>query len=127
MNNYCPRGSKAPIPCDNKHTCPWGTELQILCPAGKWVDTSNGARFGAVNKCESCRAGTYSTVQTDLCMPCPAGFICHKECNTATPSIIAQHNGELCPKGHYCPEGSTEAVPCPRGTYNINEGLQKVE
>lgn len=61
VNFYCPRGSpEAPIPCDNKHTCGFGTEMQRLCEAGKYV--MDLSRYGGMNECRSCPPGTYSTV-----------------------------------------------------------------
>jgi len=38
-NSYCPRGSAYPQQCDNKHTCPSGTEAQIFCQNGFYVNT----------------------------------------------------------------------------------------
>ena len=42
------------------------------------------------------------------------GFYCTLESDTATPSGTG---GDVCPVGHYCPEGSDAAIPRPTGYY----------
>ena len=32
----------------------------------------------------------------------------------------------MCTQGRYCPEGTTEPVACPRGTFSDEEGLMNV-
>ena len=65
-----------------------------------------------------CSAGTYSTVtEPGFCFPCTAGYVCLGETTTDTPQTAAADNGYPCPKGYYCPEGSTKELPCPVGTY----------
>ena len=34
--------------------------------------------------------------------------------------------GDLCPAGHYCPEGSSSGTPCPPGTQLSSTGAQDV-
>jgi hypothetical protein len=36
------------------------------------------------------------------------------------------HRGEICPKGHFCPEASSTAIPCPVGTYNGDFGALSI-
>lgn len=38
------------------------------------------------------------------------------------PGPISQDFGDLCPLGHFCPEGSSAPVPCPAGTYLAEKG-----
>eukprot|EP00964_Phaeocystis_antarctica_P046677 scaffold26994_cov83-Phaeocystis_antarctica.AAC.5 len=45
---------------------------------------------------------------------CPAGFTCGAEA-TVTPLV--------CPKGHYCPEGTSLALPCLPGSYSSSTRL----
>lgn len=33
-----------------------------------------------------------------------------------------QTTNGLCPRGYYCEKGSAEPAPCPKGTYQPNEG-----
>lgn len=33
-------------------------------------------------------------------------------------------DANICPEGYYCPVGTTNPVPCPKGTYSNSTGLQ---
>ena len=52
-----------------------------------------------------------------------SGYYCVLEANTNTP--VDGVTGDVCPVGHYCPEMSSDIVPCPTGTY-VNS-TQRVE
>ena len=45
---------------------------------------------------------------------CPAGFTCGKEATVAP---------EACLKGHYCPKGTSAALPCLPGSYSVSTNL----
>lgn len=84
-----------------------------------------------MNSCRACPKGKYSDFNSEACDPCPAGYVCLGETkdggggtNTRRPTLINNHMGFKCPKGHYCPEGSYEATECPPGTYNPEEGKE---
>ena len=47
---------------------------------------------------------------------CPAGFTCGGGAEGVEPVA--------CPEAHYCPEGSSVALPCPAGTFGNASGLQ---
>merc|ERR1740130_831077 len=47
---------------------------------------------------------------------CPAGFTCGGGEEGVEPVA--------CPEAHYCPEGSSVALPCPAGSYGAASGLQ---
>jgi hypothetical protein len=34
-------------------------------------------------------------------------------------------NANICPVGHYCPQGTGDPQPCPKGSYNNGTGLEK--
>ena len=121
VNFYCPRGARDPIPCDDKHICALGSEAEYLCAAGFYV--KDNSRYAAINQCLACPIGTYSTLTTEGCQPCTAGYMCYGETNTETPTIFNMHKGELCPKGHYCPSGIETPLECPPGTYNPLFGM----
>ena len=70
-----------------------------------------------MDQCLLCPAGTYSTLEDPLCHPCTAGFLCYGNTTRARPASALAHRGEPCPKGHYCPEGSSAPTACPEGTY----------
>lgn len=73
--------------------------------------------------CVDCLPGEYSTLQDlESCNVCPAGFICYGGTSRPNPTSVIHHKGEVCPKGHYCPAGSTYARACDPGTYNDELG-----
>lgn len=43
------------------------------------------------------------------------GYYCIQQASTATP--LSSATGDICPVGHYCPEGSQDKIPCPIGTH----------
>jgi hypothetical protein len=69
----------------------------------------------------SCDA-SIARLNPEGCQPCPAGFLCYGATNTDRPLTLQYNNGEKCPKGYYCPEGSYEPTPCAVGSYNKNFG-----
>ena len=58
--------------------------------------------------------------------PCSAGYFCSSEASTPTPQDAT--TGDVCPKGRYCPQGSQQGEPCPRGAwyFNILKWLQDI-
>nr|XP_020509773.2 uncharacterized protein LOC109999162 [Labrus bergylta] len=71
-----------------------------------------------MESCSTCPAGHYCSTEglSNPSGPCAAGFYCPYDFSSATPYAF------LCPKGHYCPEGSAMAQPCPTGEYQPNPG-----
>lgn len=45
--------------------------------------------------------------------PCSAGFHCSR--GASVPSPTDGVTGDLCPPGHFCPQGSPRPAPCPAG------------
>ena len=39
--------------------------------------------------------------------------------------FFAATDANICPVGHYCPLGTADPEPCPKGTYNNETGLEK--
>lgn len=72
--------------------------------------------------CLACDAGQYSIQTTIGCAPCPAGYLCYGKTNSDKPKTVESNGGEVCPKGNYCPEGSSEPIMCPPGSYNPSTG-----
>jgi hypothetical protein len=88
--HICPKGSKTPVPdtmCNPGYYCPHGAISMTQCPTGYYRSTRGGIQY------------------TD-CAACEPGFICAKG---ADP--------KECPKGFYCPMGTSTAVACPVSTY----------
>lgn len=97
FGGYCPAGgiSKQPCPAGtyNPDKIGQGSADCILCPPGKYC------------------VGDTSTASSG---PCTAGHIC--------PGGASNPKQKRSPKGHYSQEGAATATPCPKGTYNPNEG-----
>ena len=52
---------------------------------------------------------------------CAAGYFCRRNATSATPDQGDDAN--ICPVGHYCPEGTGEPMNCPVGTFGNDTGL----
>lgn len=52
---------------------------------------------------------------------CAAGYFCRRNATSATPDQGDDAN--VCPVGHYCPEGTGEPMNCPLGTFGNDTGL----
>ncbi|XP_029373686.1 uncharacterized protein LOC115053250 isoform X2 [Echeneis naucrates] len=85
------------------------------CSLGSVRSTSGGV---SMESCSACPAGHYCSTEglATPSGPCAAGFYCPFDFSATTPYAF------LCPKGHYCPEGSALALPCPTGMYQPNMG-----
>jgi hypothetical protein len=55
---------------------------------------------------------------------CSAGYYCMESAQTSTP--IQDSNANICPVGHYCPEGTDEPIKCPVSTFSNNTQLRIV-
>lgn len=94
------------------------------CPSQR--DTacfSNLTQLEAEAECTDCVGGWYCETP-GLVLPtalCSEGSYCTLGASTAAPRDGV--TGDICPTGHYCPEGSEVGVVCPGGTYNPTEGL----
>ena len=92
--------------------------------AGSYVHDNSALLI--VDSCQTCPRGKYSTSEMldTQCRPCEAGYLCYGNTNRKEPTILEWHNGERCPKGHYCLEGSYKETPCYPGTYNEKLGAK---
>ena len=52
---------------------------------------------------------------------CSVGYYCSLA--AIVPNPTSETFGDICPIGHYCPEGTASPVPCPVGTYQPNTGM----
>mmetsp|Transcript_13452 Transcript_13452/g.20357 ORF Transcript_13452/g.20357 Transcript_13452/m.20357 type:complete len:4776 (+) Transcript_13452:55-14382(+) len=100
--------------CSPGNFCPQGSERQN-CSAGSF-----NAREGlhSQSECSFCPPGKYcpDEGQVNATLNCDAGYYCIANSTVSNPTdgIV----GNVCPTGHYCPEGSGEPIPCPVGTYS---------
>ncbi|KAH8064675.1 hypothetical protein JL722_1554 [Aureococcus anophagefferens] len=134
--SYCEQAAIYPSDCPEGFYCPKETTYatEFACPNGTY---SNRTMLRSVDGCEPCFGGHYC--ETDgLGWPtgeCADGYYCGLGANVATPDekqlATSIYQGEtcadqsteddangVCPRGHYCPEGSTSPTACPPGTQN---------
>ena len=54
---------------------------------------------------------------------CSAGHICYGRAVIKEPVLVQgeRETGKLCEPGYYCVEGTTREVPCPKGTYRLDD------
>ncbi|XP_023817540.1 zonadhesin-like isoform X2 [Oryzias latipes] len=104
-------------PCPAGHYCPSGCLSPIPCPLGSVRNASGGV---SMEDCFTCPAGHYCSIEglSSPSGPCAAGFFCPFDFSSTTPYAF------ICPKGHFCPEGSAFAFPCPTGEYQPNPGSE---
>ncbi|CBZ54547.1 hypothetical protein NCLIV_049760 [Neospora caninum Liverpool] len=94
-----------PIVCGDMGLCPKGTYCPAgsarprLCGIGKYCSDE-----GAGSEKGQCRAGFW----------CPGGYSCPSK--STTPTAV------ICTKGHYCPAGAAEPIPCPQGEHQPGVG-----
>ena len=112
-------GNEKPTgPCKKGYFCPENQEkadpFKTICPAGHFCPLGSKLPL-------RCGNGTYQdNVGHSLCKTCPPGFVCDSR---NTP--VTHFNETLCPKGHFCPQGTFLPYPCPKGTYSDEEGLSE--
>ncbi len=117
-NTYCPPGSASPINCTAGQSCPEGSSYPTTCVSGQYSKYE-----GDILICTNCPAGTYtSSGASTNCSTCEPGYVCIGGTKAQFPWSLTIHLGYKCPKGYYCPAGSSAETPCPAGTYNPNEG-----
>ena len=122
-NNYCPINSSVPLPCLMGQKCPEGSELPIKCVAG-YVSLKTDDGY----ECTICGKGFYSEDgKWPKCLLCTPGYVCDGGTMTRFPYLKTAHGGWRCPRGHYCPAGSSSAIACPVGSFNPLDGRSAVE
>ncbi|KAL2085398.1 hypothetical protein ACEWY4_018718 [Coilia grayii] len=104
------------------------------CPPGKVCLQGEDPEFcprghfcmgGTIDDILPCPPGTYNPLQgqnqLEQCLLCPPGI------NFRNPDgNISTGVGGVCPRGHYCPEGTSLTNPCPPGTYSNSLYLTEV-
>nr|DBA16528.1 TPA: hypothetical protein GDO54_003912 [Pyxicephalus adspersus] len=102
-------------PCPPGHYCPEGTPSPKPCPLGTLKNSTGGF---SMDSCVPCYAGHFCA-SVGLSSPtglCAAGFYCPGNFTSTSPTPF------LCPKGHFCPSGSSHPKPCPTGQFQPNTG-----
>jgi hypothetical protein len=140
---FCLVNTTAPLDCPIGQFCPNGTRFadEFPCPPGTFSNVDN---LRSTDECEPCLAGQYcdSPGLTAPTGPCAAGYFCGKGSSVANPHaadpfhlgyagdtcVVTSNSSvnDICPPGHYCPEGSPSPVQCPPGTNTSSDGLTHV-
>ncbi|MGH0162299.1 UNVERIFIED_CONTAM: hypothetical protein FKN15_067495 [Acipenser sinensis] len=145
--HYCSEGSAVPQPCPPGHysNTTKNTALSdcLPCPQGFSCDGQGlSAPSGSCQAGYFCPPGQYSSRPASytctaghMCpqgssqqSPCPPGTYQDQHGQTETGLLVGTQNPTPCPKGHYCPPGTTlgRESPCPTGTFNNRTGLSDV-
>ncbi len=104
---YCPSaGSDQYFKCANGTYCPTKSIKETQCPSGSF-GSSDPRNFDIDSSCTTCDAGQYSSIGMNSCQKCTTGYVCLGNTTSAKPLDIVKENGYICPRGYYCPEGST--------------------
>lgn len=113
-------GNPAPTGiCQERYYCPEGSNnsTAIICPVGSFCPDASKIPI-------LCTGGSYCD-QTGLAKPtfeCREGFYCTLEASVSNPTD--NRTGNVCPKGYYCPRGSSVPMSCPIGTFlNSTENM----
>ncbi|KAM4702881.1 uncharacterized protein WCC33_011421 [Rhinophrynus dorsalis] len=121
QGHYCTRGSytSTPVNIPFGDICPAGyfcsKGIKQPCPPGRL----NGRTAAEESTwCLQCPPGTFCDVPalTEPAGMCQAGFYCIL--GSTSPRPTDGITGDICPKKHFCSEGSSEPIPCPEGTYS---------
>lgn len=134
----CPARRECALPGATNYTicpvtkyCPAGTSLGLPCPNGTY---NNRTGLATSAECKACPEGEYCAAG-EVAGICSPGHFCKTGQGTSTPShstsgfssVIARVNyllslpGGQCPAGHYCPAGCSDPIPCPNGTFVLDE------
>lgn len=135
--HYCESNSTEPIPCPTGSYSRHGRAGRCYsCSAGRYSSVTGAT------ECTACPAGYYCENNSTEPTPCPEGMTSSpssrsvRYCRDIRPVEGDCPAGtfkndieecEQCSTGHYCPGGSTERTPCPKGTYSSYSNAWKEE
>ncbi|CCI46527.1 unnamed protein product [Albugo candida] len=133
MTPYGKNASVSEMECPKGHFCPLGTAHPLPCPMGTYANTT---KLEMETQCTLCEEGAYcaTTGLTHVQGSCDAGYFCKRGNVDATPTYgVTNHSvndaiqigGNPCPKGFFCPKGTSEPLPCPMGTYANEMGASE--
>uniref|UniRef100_A0A3Q3IVN5 Uncharacterized protein n=1 Tax=Monopterus albus TaxID=43700 RepID=A0A3Q3IVN5_MONAL len=134
-----------PCQCPPGHACPHGSAEPTICSPGTFQSSSGQSTcnacppfycVGGSSVPSPCLMGHVNPLagrasHTD-CSPCPPGSFCNSSAlaepsgpcsphfcslGSTEPCPVSQPYGDVCPMGHYCPQGSQLPKPCPVGSY----------
>ncbi|ELW67538.1 hypothetical protein TREES_T100003968 [Tupaia chinensis] len=89
-------------PCPPGHFCPVGTGVPLPCPVGTFSDRKVGQRI--------VQRGVMHALWPDSKVQRQAALL-------TVPRGHSEQGGP-CPRGHFCPKGTSLPQPCPAGSYS---------
>ena len=93
---YCPPGSSSPT--------------QFEASAGHFALSGSSSQ-------SACETGTYQPhKRSSSCIQCPVGYYCNE-------TGLSSYETRICPRGHYCPLGTSQPIECPTGRYGATQGM----
>ncbi|CUE73353.1 membrane-associated protein, putative [Bodo saltans] len=114
VGNYCPLGTAAPVACVPGSYNPVVGRPSIAdclpCTEGFYCSLSGAS--AVTGECDPgyfCAAGSSSSTQE----PCPSRYY------RSTPGAASEDFCSVCPRGYYCPEGTSDPIQCTRGYYCV--------
>lgn len=129
---YCEEGSiddmgrksssDSPSLCTIGHYCPEGSSVPLPCKIGSFSPTTGNVNDSS---CISCTPGMYCG-EEGLSSPsdyCYGGYYC--ELGSGSPEPTNGINGNVCPLGHFCENGTVSPVECPEGKFANIAGLKE--
>ena len=134
--------STACVMCSPGYHCPTTgmPEPAGLCSPGWYCILGSGSDKPTGLTGGKCLAGSYCPAGSDGPVPCDPGRYCLVDeldvvsgdcmagyyCNGSTilPNPVNETTGDICPKGHYCPQGSAYPITCDPGYYSDRYGNQ---
>ncbi|XP_062816991.1 zonadhesin isoform X2 [Anolis carolinensis] len=120
---FCPPGStsgKPIFPGRNSGSSGHNSDLIQMCQVGSFCPEGSSTPV-------PCTPGFYCA-SSELAAPsgpCDAGFYCTGGAIVPNPKDGAL--GNLCPRGHFCPQGSSSPFPCPAGSFLAHRGGRSPE
>ena len=119
--HYCDgEGISEPVECPKGRYCPPGSIQPILCDAGTYGDELG---YRTSQECKPCEPGYYCPtrgLENGEEYECAAGFYCQSGASVKNPQDGI--TGDMCPKGRYCPENSSQPESCEAGKFTPFSG-----
>ena len=117
-----------PSLCPKGHYCRQGTATPLPCEAGTFGDA---AGLSGADQCTPTSPGSYATAGSTEQTPCSPGTAAAnastRACDVCGLGTYQDAPGQLscrvCPKGHYCRQGTATPLPCEAGTFGDAAGL----
>lgn len=126
-------GSDLYVRCPKGTYCGTATISPAECPDG-YVGFDDHDNVDRERGCRPCDPGAYVPAggppEQRTCQACPPGFSCPgagaagrarrdraRQLLPAEARILGETPGYACPRGYFCPQGTSSEVACPRGTH----------